>query len=214
VSHHRLRAAAAPPATVDFLGFATDSVDRATYTFAGEAIGTPGNRRGVAVAVSTSLTVRTVSSITVDGESLSLVVADTEAFNISRLELWIGEVNTANSTGDIVVTWSGAANNCNIGVFEVHHLQSFTAIATDVEETDNTAMTGSVTSGGICIAAAFDTSSTTYSWTGDVADHGDSVVETGTLSVASAEYAAAATATATANSAADNNPNAILATFR
>jgi len=217
VSHHRLRAAATPAATVDFLQYATDSVDRTTYTFSAQAIGAVGDRRGVAVAVhNNNLSgIRTVSSITVDGVSLSLLVADSETAGVDRLEIWAGAVNTANTTGDIVVTFSGNTLRCIVGVFELHNVASYTPTATDTEETDNTAMTATVSAGGIAIAAAgVRETATTFSWTGDLADHGDSSVEIITTSVASAEYAAGATATATADAAANTQYTAVMATLR
>jgi hypothetical protein len=202
-------------ATVSFLQFAADATNVQTYTFSAANIGTPGNNRGIAVvAYNNNAALRTVSSITVDGESLALLVADSEASGFDRLEIWAGAVGTANATGDIVITFSGITAGTIIAVWELHGVNSYTPTATDVEEADNTAMTAAVNAGGIALAASSVNASSTWTWTGDVTDHGEQTSEVRSVSAASAAYAASATATATADASSPTQITSVMATLR
>jgi len=194
-----------------FLGYHNDAVDRTVYTFASVSI-----CRNIVVVVSHGDgAIASTSSLTVDGEAISLVVADTEAGGFTRLEMWSGVVTTGNATGNIVVTFANGENYCNIAVIDLGDVDSTTAEATDVEETDNTAMTAANSAYGAGVGAAMvNSSSATCIWTGDLTDQGDAGASEGALSVAIGTKVAAGTLTATANMSTSTQFNSILATFR
>lgn len=210
---HRLRRAAGntgvTAASVNFLHFQGNASNLTTYTFSGVAIGSGSHV--VVVAANNDGTPRTISSMTVDGASASAVVSRTNSFSHMAMRI---AARGSNTTGDIVVTYTAGTGICQIAVFEVDGINSATAEATDNDVTDATAVTGAVSAGGIAIAAAVTHASTTFSWTGDGADHGDNVTESRTLSAASAAYAGAGTASMTPDAASASQFISLLATFR
>ena len=196
--------------SVDFIAFTASSSNLTTYTFSSQGIGTPGNNRWIGVLISGRATGgQTISSVTVDGESISQVVTQWSLGD--RVALWAGPVTTGNSTGDIVVTWSSTISSSNIGTFEMHNITGTTG--TDTVTTDATDMTASVVDGGVAIAGAImDGSSCDWS-AGDGTNHGIQYDgEKARLSACSEQYAASGTATFNAN-ASSGFLAAALATF-
>jgi len=206
-----------PKATVSLLFSDSQAGPLTTYTFSSKSTGTPGNRRAIAVALGHgSATVDTLNSLTVDGVALSSVVADVEdGGGITKVEIWIGWLDNANTTGDYVFTFSGTTSVCLLFAYEIHNLESLTAVGTDTEETDATALTCTRVADGVSIGAALVNAVTTFSWTGDLADGGDATTGSlATLSAASGAHSTSGTTTTTPDAATATNFNAILASFR
>lgn len=87
------------------------------YTFSAADISTAAADRKIVVGIQANDGGNTVSSVTVGGISASLVIALDDGN--SRTELWQADVPTG-TTADIVVTFSGGANACDIGVWAVY----------------------------------------------------------------------------------------------
>jgi len=205
-----------PKATVSLLFSDSQAGPLTTYTFSSKSTGTPGNRRAIAVALGhASATIDTLNTLTVDGASLTSVVADVEDGLQTKVEIWIGWLDNANTSGDYVFTFSGTTSVCLLFAYEIHNLESLTAVGTDTEETDATALTCTRVADGVSIGAAMVGAVTTFSWTGDLADNGDAT--TGslvTLSAASGAHSTSGTTTTTPDAATGSAFNAILASFR
>lgn len=206
-----------PTPTIAFLEKNVDDVDRTTYTFTARPIGTPGNSRAIGIVlVNSDGTPRTVSSVTVDGVSLTKAIGLTSSF--SRIEIWVGFVNTANASGNIVVTYTGSTHHCIYFLYEMHYLASIVAAATSSSTTNNAVITAAVSAGGIAIGGAMsEVDPTTFSWAGTgVVDDGDGdsgADATQTLSGAHAKYAAAGTASMQPNAASASQFGSVIATF-
>lgn len=101
-----------------------------TYTFAGQALGAAGARHIIVAVHSMQSTPRTITSVTVAGITAALVpgTAATYTSNFAhRSALYIAAVPTG-TTGDVVVTMSGATDNCGISVWAAYDLLSATAV--------------------------------------------------------------------------------------
>lgn len=215
LSRNRRRGVGGKAATISFLGFYENDANQTIYNFAAVNIGTPGNARHIgAVAIHSGSGGPAGSSITVDGAPLAVAVS---ALTSSlRLEIWMGAVDTANSSGTVTVTWAAGSFGMVLALFECHNIISAAARATDTEATDNTAMTAAALGGGIAIGAAAVGASSTFTWTGDGVKQGEQPGVGGNIdtSVAMASYATGATATMTADSTTTTSYIAALATFR
>lgn len=212
LAHKARRASGAGGATIATAGTYSTDGNATNYTSGSISIGTPGDDRFIIAAIGLSAGGRTVSTCTVDGESLSLAKRQQGSF--TTVEIWAGYVNTGNSSGVVAITTSGSNQRCRIQLMECHFIQSATATATDGDTTDNTALTAAVSAGGVALGAAWSDAITTFGWTGDLTDHGDlSGAENGTLSCASDAYAGAGTATGTPDAATATDFCSALATF-
>ncbi len=212
-ARNRRRAGGLPDATVALAGSYTSNTNLTTYTSGSISIGTPSSSRHIAVVASLGgNATATGSTCTVDGVSLSFV----DSRGTDNLEIWFGQVDTANSTGVLEFTWSAGVNSSRFQLFECQNIQSGTATATDTDSGDAVELTASVLAGGIAIAGAHSADvATTFSWTGDLTDHGDiGSGEINTMSTASEAFAAAQTVSTTPNSAGTGAFASVLATFR
>lgn len=201
------------PATETFLGSSTTTTAATTQNFASMALGPVAANRTIAVFVNgNSGTLRTVSGITVDGVALSPVIGRSNS--LTRLELWIGVVNTANTTGTVSITWSGAQTRTVISLYSVANLQSLTAIATNSSGTSAAALTAAALAGGVVLAAAGTNNSGTFTWTGDATEDMDA--NAGGLSAMSTAggLTTGTSASATPTSSSSSQFNSIIATFR
>ena len=111
---------ASAPATVSYTDNPVSTADLTTYTFSSAALGTAAADRIIVVSVTTKASggaARTVSSLTIGGVSGTEIAAlTTGGVNIA---MWYAAVPTG-TTGDIVVTWSGACQECGCGVWAVY----------------------------------------------------------------------------------------------
>ena len=104
-------------ATISLTANATSGADATTYTFSGQSLGTAVSDRKILVGIAGGTSNRTVSSCTVGGVSATLVKRQQGAAQVTA-ELWIANVPTG-TTGDVVVTWSGANDRMGIGVYRL-----------------------------------------------------------------------------------------------
>jgi hypothetical protein len=154
------------PATISYRTSSTDAVDRTTYTFASLDIGTASPTRKVIVGITTGATAdRTISSVTVAGIAASLVDTISDFNGIGtyyRAALYIAEVPTG-TTGNVVVTMSGATSACGVGIWAADGLASATATTTTTDTDDPFSLNINTTAGGIVVAIV---NNSPVTWTG------------------------------------------------
>lgn len=101
------------PPVLTWLGNDAIAASQTTYTFTAKALGAPSGDRLIIVGTGGGESTRTVSSLTANGVSLSQIV-QVQSSTVTAA-IYAGIV-ASGTTGDIVVTWSGAqSNSCNIG---------------------------------------------------------------------------------------------------
>lgn len=214
--------AAGAPASLAFQSQYNDSGDLSSYTFSGAALGTAAATRRIVVAVGVAnSTPPTVTALTVAGVSAASPVAQLGAAGAFRVSssIWIADVPTG-TTGDIVITLSGASFRCGIGVWAVYDLASSTATATGSSTSSTASENVNVSAGGVLIgySCSFTSGSArSYTWVGptedfDVAFDSNNHSNSG----ASAAYASAQSPLAissTPSSAATNSAH-VFAAFR
>jgi len=180
------------PATVTYIGNTLDTVDRTTYTFASHSLGTAAADRKIVVATYGQRASVSVSTLTVNGVSASLVKAQQVSSADRTVEIWQAAVPTG-TTGDIVVTFSGGASaHCSVGVWAVYGATS-AAHAMLGNSSNPSTGTINVPAGGVLIAASVNNNASTNTWTGPT-EKFDATLETNTgQSGASDAYAATQT---------------------
>jgi hypothetical protein len=149
--------------TYTYNTFDFSNANTTTFTFTGKSIGTAASNRKVVVCVGGNADARTVSTLTVGGNSASLVKRQTNADGTS--EIWAVNVSSG-TTADIVVTFSGAENTCGIGVYSLYGAAA-SAYATASSTANPLSTTIDVPAGGVCIGTAQQYGgSQTWSWSG------------------------------------------------
>ena len=162
-------------ATVTFTASAVDSVDRSTYTYTSQSIGTEAADRIVVVAV-TYTTTASISSVTINLVSATQVVAATGSGG-QKIELWKASVPTGTSV-TIIVVHPGTSDRGSIGVWAVYGASSTTYDTGSKTAADPLSDTVNIPTGGVVIAAAAnnDAGTDTYTWTG-LDENYDALVE-------------------------------------
>ena len=105
-------------AEVEFVASQGDSGNLTTYTFNSVSFGAADPTREIFVVFNSGVAAaRTVSSVTIGGVAAT-VCASAFSSASSRLSCAFAAVPTG-ATGSIVITYSGQAQNCTIGVYRV-----------------------------------------------------------------------------------------------
>lgn len=125
------------PSEISYITNATDSVDRTTYTFAGQSIGTASNDRVVIVTVgSRANDSKDITGVTIGGVTATQVVrALYVGAGVECAAIYAATV-PAGTTADIVVTFSGPMIRCAIGIFVKTGSTGVSASDTDVSVTN------------------------------------------------------------------------------
>lgn len=189
-------------ASVFFTANAKNDNALTTYTFSTQSIGAAqaGRRIIVAAGCPANGVDRTISSVTIGGDAataIGTIASGAGGGAFAQAQLFVLQVDTG-TTADIVVTWSGAADRCSVGVWAAYDLQSSTPTATLTSTANPQTGTINVSAGGILIAAAFDfngvPTAATFTWAGPTERYDAQFVATNLFySGASDAYAAAQT---------------------
>lgn len=121
------------PAKLTFSDSVVSTSGLITYTFSGRSLSTADSTRLIIVTVSVqngANTARSINSVTVAGVSATQVV--TAIQGSSRTAIWKASVPTG-TTGDVVVTLSGGALGCAVGVYAAYNLTSSDAVDTQTD---------------------------------------------------------------------------------
>lgn len=168
------------PVTVTWASSAKSTSALTTYTFSSLSIGTASSDRKIIVNVHAEAngagTALSVSSLTVDGISATLLVAfpTTDGSDRVAQEVWIASVPTG-TTGNVVVTMAAGITRCGVGVFATTGASS-TASATYTSTADPLSVSASCQSGGAIIGGAVaQGGSTSFTWAG-ITERYDEVV--------------------------------------
>jgi len=194
-------AATGAAVSISYLTSATDTTDLTTYNgavFQGLSFGAAAAGRYIVVAIgSRANAARSISSVTIGGVSAAVVsdgvttcVANDTSGGADLTALWIANVPTG-TTGDVVVTFSGAMLRCAISLFRMTGNASATASQVKVDTT----LTGQVYSvaidspanggiiGGYWCSLSAGTGSVTWAGITEAVD--------GTVETTSSNYSAA-----------------------
>lgn len=187
-----------------FLQNAGDGTDLTVYTFASQNLGTASADRNIVVAATgRQSTAQTITAVTVGGVSATQL--GTRGLSQNPLGIWMAAVPTG-TTGDIVVTFSGAMLRCAVGLWAV---TGGASLSNSDFGTDTADVTGAAN--GFIVAAACNTGSVTFTWT-NATERFDGTVESFTASGADAITVGATTITATPTSASTNGIVAVALT--
>lgn len=157
-----------------FLTSEVDTTNATAYTYTAVALGAAHFNRRIVVGILYDATDDApAASVTVGGVSATLVASQSSA-----VALYIALVPTG-TTGDIVVTYAGAANRSAIGVWRLDGVTSNTAHDTEGFQGAGSAMFVpiNVPSGGAALAVASLSSSASMTWDADLAEAFDRTVE-------------------------------------
>lgn len=205
-------------AEVSLTDNAIDATTATVYTFSGKALGVAASDRVIVVGAFSTNAVQTVSAITVGGVSATLTVAQTNSGG-EQTELWQAAV-PSGTTGDIVVTWTGAEVGMGIGVWRIVGAAS-TAHDTGGSAANPATDTLNIPANGVAIACAgMAAAALSFTWAGLTERYDAQGVEdgatSGTHSGASDEFATiqvGLTITATPSGAPIRNPVMAIASW-
>lgn len=193
---------AVPPSnqvTIAFTDSSIDASNASTYTFSSQALGTAAADRVIVVGLFGD-TARTVSSVTIGGVSASRVKRQLNTGNF--VELWQAAVPTG-TTGDVVITFSGACSRSGVGVWALYGANP-TAHDTGASSANPGTDTLDVPALGVAIAYSAGSSIASWSWTG-LTEKFDELLETDTYHAGASDAFSGTqtgmTVTATANTA-------------
>lgn len=161
--------------SIAFAGSAVNVNNLTTYTFSGAALGdAAADRTLVILAVGRTAANQTVASVTVGGSSATVITQP--AASIQPASLWYIDY-PAGTTADIVVTYSGAGNNCGIGVWALYGLNSAVPVDSQSTINDTTAMLLDVPANGIAIAGSVILQSASTSTPSNLTEQFDLAIE-------------------------------------
>jgi len=162
-----------------FLHSATDIGNLSVYTFHDQNLGVADVGRYIIVAAMARKAgaATTITSITVGGESATIVKQVTN--NITNTDIAgiaIAAVPTGTS-GDIVVTFGAGMVRCAIGVYRVVGIDSATPADSGSSIADDPTCSLDVPAGGFAIGTGLTAKAASASWTGLTEDY-DGTLET------------------------------------
>jgi hypothetical protein len=123
-------AAVPDPSTINFIANTNDLSNATVYTFSNASIGDAYESRIVVVSVHTDGANIGVNDVSIAGTTGTVILGSSQQPNAA---LAYRAVPTSTAA-DIVVTWSGAAQRCSIGVWSI----TGTASPTPIETTGGT----------------------------------------------------------------------------
>ncbi len=162
------------PASRSYRSRAASGTDTTSYSFNSLDLGSAiaGKKNIVCAWGDTTVTGRTINSITIAGISASLhggFEYTAVSGNIAYMVWGVADV-PASATGTVAVGTSGTFSRCGILVWAAYDLVSSTPVSTANEYADATAMTGATLDGGIVLAGAMGYGGSAMTWTGATED--------------------------------------------
>jgi hypothetical protein len=153
-------------ASVAMTDHAVDTTDSTTYTFTSKSLGAAASGRKIIVCVGAMAAgAIDISSVTVAGAGATSVVSSGSATEFGAIFIID---DATNATGTIVVTFTGSAARCGIGVFAATGLNSSTATDTGGSTANPSTDTLNVDAGGTAVGHVIANSlsaTPTFSWT-------------------------------------------------
>lgn len=193
-----------------------DITNLTTFTFSSADLSIAGADRKIVVGISangTTGSARSVSSMTINGVSASLVVAHqntTESQYVS--EMWAADVPTG-ATGDIVITWNAAMLRCGIGVYAIYGAGS-SAYDTGSSSANPMTDTLNIPAKGVAIGEASEANWATFGWTNLTEDFDVIIESSASHTGASAAFATLQSALSiTCTQSVDSRPSLVIASW-
>lgn len=136
---------------VGFVSSYSNAANQAAYTFAGCDLGAAAATREIFVVIAAYQggTARTLSSVTIGGVAATLETTFTNG--TARLLGLARATVPSGATGDVVVTFSGAVQNCNIALYRAVNRAAAGTGASDTSSATGSAASLAVT--GVDVAA-------------------------------------------------------------
>ncbi len=161
----------AVPPSFTFGGFAADEADQTTYSgFTGKSIGAANATRRVLVGVGASnAATRSLSSLTVQGISATLLAGTEATIFGTTFQFAIADVPTG-TTADIVPTFDGVMQRCNIIWWSLYDLASSTPKQSTASSADPATLSLNLDAGDLFFCAGFNNNNTSASPTGYTED--------------------------------------------
>lgn len=157
----------------------SSATDATSYTFAGTSLGTAGPNRLIVVGTALrSVASNSYSSVTVGGNAMSnAVVRNAAQTNVGLHYLLV----PTGTSADIVVTVTGTASRCGIGVWALYNLAQTAARSTASDTAATLALSLNTQPDAIACAITYTGGSTSEVWTGmtenfDVAPEGSHIL--------------------------------------
>lgn len=151
----------AAPKVLTYKGAARQDTSGTVVTLSVD-IGTASADRYVIVAVGGCTSTRTVSSLTIAGVTATQIVASSAA---ETSAIYMALVTSGSGAQNIVITWSGAQDVTGIGVWTLTGVSGTTPVDTKTSTANPFTATLSTVNGGVAVAYAMVTNTTTYTWT-------------------------------------------------
>ena len=145
------------PLSISFVDRDTqDHSSQSVYTFTAKALGAAAVNRYILVGIfSWKYTPRTITAVTVGGIAAQIVPGQSSSGHVF-CAFAVAKVPTG-TTGDIVVTFSGTTDNCQLGVWRVLN-QAAWALLTDFNESNNSfSMSATIPKNGVAAALTYMT---------------------------------------------------------
>ena len=167
--------------TFAYLQSASSTSDLSAYTFSSQNLGTAASNRYIVAVVASrySSGTPTLSSVTIGGETATIVVQETSSDTAANVMGIAIALVPNGSTGDVVVTWSASALRCAVSLYRVTGLGN--AIKVDSSTTTSgpdPSLSIDVPVGFVISGAACGTGgAASTSWTGVTEDY-DAMIET------------------------------------
>lgn len=142
----------------------SSATDATSYTFAGTSLGTAGPNRLIVVgSAARSGASNSYSSVTVGGSAMSsAVVRNAAQTNVGLHYLLV----PTGISADIVVTFTGTAARCGIGVWALYNLAQQAARSTASDTAATLALSLNTFPDAIALAITYTGGSTSEVWTG------------------------------------------------
>jgi hypothetical protein len=148
-------------ATITYTDEDSSGTDLTTYTFSSMALGSAGDNRICLVGITAHAGTRTVSTLTVDGNACTYITSKTTDTNTA--ELWMVPLTDGETSGDVVVQWSGGANRCGCIVWNCLGVSSTNFDA--VTDAPAISVGIDVPAGGVVAAFFSNNGNTPVTWT-------------------------------------------------
>jgi len=181
---NRLLTSTSRIASVAMTDRAVSTANATAYTFSAKSFGAAAAGRKLLLLITGGSQVRTVSTVTVAGNSAALVSGSRVANTNETVEIWQITL-AAGTSGDVVVTWSGAQDYCGIVILRaLDAAAAVHAVSGDAANaTASTTITIPERGFAVGITMLRSNSDRTFTWTGltEIATT-DEVIETGNAS--------------------------------
>ena len=204
--------------TVEYVTRISNTNVLTTYTFSGASLGSEGQSRKIIVVVfaRSNSSSRSVSSVTVAGNSASSIIANNSDISGDATEasIWAADAPTG-TTGDIVVTMSAQFAQCTIAIYAARNLLTLTADDTSSDSGSDSTINLNLdaTDSGFAVAGVYYSDNRSTTWSG-LTENSDANIVSRAASSASDNFTTGGTKTITATAPISSVHKGVAAYFK